>query len=278
MKRIDAHQHFWQLSRFAYPWMPPAPSPLRQDHLPERLAEILHEFRFDGSVAVQAATTIEETRWLLRLAETNRFILGVCGWVDLTARNLGEVLDEMQKHPRFRGVRHPAQDEPDEGWLIRGDVLEGLRELARRGIPYDLLIRPQHLPLIPRIAEAAPELRMVIDHLAKPRIARQEIDEWAAGMAEAAQFPNVYCKISGMVTEADAAHWKAEHFRPYVRHVMEVFGPGRLMFGSDWPVCRSVASWKQVLAAFTQSMGAQSEPVRERLLGGTAIDFYKLSA
>jgi L-fucono-1,5-lactonase len=277
MRRIDSHQHFWELSRFSYPWMPPAPSTLSQDHMPERLSELLQEYRFDGSIAVQATTTLDETRWLLDLAEKNAFVLGVVGWVDLTSPSLGTVLDELQRHPRFRGVRHPVQDESDDRWLVRREVLDGLKELSRRGIPYDLLLRPRHLPLAPLVSDAVPELRMVIDHLAKPDIAHHVMDPWAADLARAAQSPNVYCKLSGMVTEADQAHWKSEHFRPYLRHAMEVFGPARLMFGSDWPVCRLVASWKQVLAAFTQAIGAQPDTVRERLLGGTAIDFYKLS-
>src|SRR5258708_9080204 len=172
---IDAHQHFWDLSRFEYSWMPPEPSVLRQTFLPDRLARILARNRFEGSVLVQANTLLAETRWLLDLSEANEFIRAVVGWVDLTAPHLGAVLDELQKRPKFKGVRHPVHDEADDNWLLRPEVLRGLEELARRGLPYDLLLRPRHLPLIPRIAESVPELRMTIDHIPKPQIAAQGI-------------------------------------------------------------------------------------------------------
>jgi L-fuconolactonase len=276
--RIDAHQHFWDLDRFEYAWMPPAPSVLRQTFLPDRLARILTRNRFEGSVLVQANTLLAETRWLLDLSEANEFIRAVVGWVDLTDPRLGEVLDEFQKRPKFKGVRHPVQDEPDENWLLRRDVLAGLSELARRGLPYDLLLRPQHLPLVPRLAERIPDLRMVFDHIAKPLIAAQVFEPWASDMEAAAQLPQVYCKLSGMITEADSKSWKAEHLRPYVAHAMRIFGPDRLMFGSDWPVCMSAGTWKEALAAFTQSIGVQPIEAREKLLGETAQQFYRIES
>lgn len=274
--RIDAHQHFWDLERFEYSWMPPAPSPLRRNFRPEQLAGILSRNRFDGSVAVQANTILEETRWLLDLASIHEFIRGVVGWVDLTDPKVGHVLDEMQRRPKFRGVRHPVQDEEDLHWLVREDVLRGLAELARRGLPYDLLLRPQHLPLIPRIAERVPSLRMVIDHIAKPPIAKQVMDGWATDMETVARIPQVHCKLSGMITEADPQSWKPQDLRPYVAHVYRLFEPDRLMFGSDWPVCLLAGTWKEVLAAFTQAVGPQPVEIREKLLGGTAQRFYGL--
>lgn len=275
--RIDAHQHFWDITRFQYPWMPAGESPLRRNFLPRDLEPILQRNRFEGSIVVQANGILDETRWLLDLASRHEFIRGVVGWVDLTDPLVGVVLDELGRHPKFKGVRHMVQDEPDVNWLVREDVLRGLGELARRGIPYDLLLRPQHLPLIPRIAERVPDLRMVIDHIAKPPIASGRLDGWAEDIAIAAQIPQVFCKLSGMVTEADPHNWKAEHLRPYVAHVMSVFDADRLMFGSDWPVCLVAAdTWKQVLAAFTQAIGPQSEETREKLLGGTAAKFYSL--
>jgi L-fuconolactonase len=274
--RIDAHQHFWDLERFEYAWMPPAPSRLRRNFGPEQLAVILSRNRFDGSVVVQANTTLEETRWLLDLASVHEFIRGVVGWVDLTDPELGHVLDGMQRHPKFKGVRHPVQDEEDLQWLVREDVLRGLAELARRGLPYDLLLRPQHLPLIPRIAERVPSLRMVIDHIAKPPIAKQVMDGWASDMETVARIPQVHCKLSGMITEANPQFWKPQDLRPYVAHVYRLFGPDRLMFGSDWPVCLLAGTWKEVLAAFTQALGPQPVEIREKLLGGTAQRFYGL--
>jgi L-fuconolactonase len=276
--RIDAHQHFWDVARFQYPWMPAGESPLRRNFLPRDLEPILQRNRFDGSVVVQANGILDETRWLLDLASEHEFIRGVVGWVDLTDPRVGATLDELQRHPKFKGVRHMVQDEPDVNWLVRVDVLRGLAELARRGIPYDLLLYPRHLKLIPLLAKTVPKLRMVIDHIAKPPIGSGRLDGWAEDIAIAAQFPQVFCKLSGMVTEADPEGWKAEHLRPYVAHVMSVFDANRLMFGSDWPVCLVAAdTWKQVLAAFTQAIGRQPEETREKLLGGTAMKFYSLN-
>jgi len=272
--RIDAHQHFWEIGRLTYPWMPSEPSVLRQDFLPDRLAPILARNRFDGTVVVQAHHSLDETRWLLDLAEQTEFIRAVVAWVDLTDPQLGKVLDELQRRPKFKGARHQAHDEPDDHWLLRSDVLAGLSELARRSLPYDLLFYPRHLRLVPLIAERVPGLRMVIDHIAKPLIAEQILEPWAADIEEAAKLPQVYCKLSGMITEADVKSWKPEHLKPYVLHVMRIFAPDRLMFGSDWPVCLLAGSWKEVLAAFTQSIGPQSIETRERLLGGTAQEFY----
>jgi L-fuconolactonase len=274
--RIDAHQHFWDINRFQYPWMPPGESPLRRNYLPQQLEPILKRNRFEGSVVVQANTILDETRWLLDLASEYEFIRGVVGWVDLADPRLGTALDEFQRHPKFKGVRHLVHDEPDLNWLLREDVIAGLRELSRRGIPYDLLVRPQHLKIVPGVAEKIPGLRMVIDHIAKPPIASGRLDGWAEDIATVAKIPNVYCKLSGMITEADPRGWKAEHLRPYVAHVLNVFGPERLMFGSDWPVCTLAGSWKEVLAAFTQAIGPLPIEVREKLLGGTARGFYGL--
>jgi len=246
--RIDAHQHFWDIQRFQYPWMPAGESPLRRNFLPDQLAPILERNNFDGSVVVQANTILEETHWLL----------------------------ELQRHAKFKGARHLVHDEPDVNWLLRADVLRGLSELARRGLPYDLMLRPQHLKLVPRIAEHLPKLRMVIDHIAKPPIATQRLDGWAKDMTAAAEIPQVYCKLSGMITEADPRGWKAEDLKPYVAHVLAHFGPDRLMFGSDWPVCTVAGTWKEVLAAFTQAAGPQTIEARGRLLGATAARFYRL--
>ena len=275
--RIDSHQHFWDLDRLSYPWMPPAPSPLLRNFLPRNLKPVLDRNRFDGSITVQATTQPEEAAWLLNLADENEFILGVVAWVDLTSPGLGHILDHLQVHAKFKGVRHPVHDEPDDRWLLRPDVVEGLRELERRGIPYDLLLRPRHLPVVAELVERVPDLPMVIDHIAKPMIAQRVMDGWAEDMERIAKIPHIHLKLSGMVTEANPAKWSAEDLRPYVQHVLRLFGPDRLMFGSDWPVCLLAGSWKEVLAAFTQALGAQSIDLREKILGETAQRFYKLS-
>ena len=275
--RLDAHQHFWELARFPYSWMPSDPSsPLRRNYRPEQLAEVLARNRFDGSIVVQAATVPGEVAWLLELADHHEFIRGVVGWVDLTAPDLPRRLDELQKRAKFRGVRHLVHDEADERWLLRAEVIRGLQELERRDLPYDLLLRPPHLALVPALAERLPKLRMVIDHIAKPRIAEGRMDGWAEAMERVAQIPQVYAKLSGMITEADHKNWNAEQLKPYVQHVFGLFGPDRLMFGSDWPVCLQAGSWKEVLAAFTQSLGPQPVEVRAKLLGETAAAFYRI--
>jgi L-fuconolactonase len=256
--------------------MPPEPSVLRQSFLPDRLRRILERNRFEGSVLVQANTLLAETRCLLDLAEANEFISAVAGWVDLTDPQLGAVLDELQKRPKFKGVRHPVHDEADDNWLVRDDVLGGLAELARRGLPYDLLLRPRHLGLVPRVAERVPDLRMVIDRIAKPPVASRVMEPWARDIEAAAKLPQVYCKLSGMITEADAASWKSGVIRRYVAHVTRVFGPDRLMFGSDRPACLPAGNWKEALAAFTQAIGAQPIEIREKLLGETATKFYSI--
>jgi L-fucono-1,5-lactonase len=275
--RIDSHQHFWDLEQLDYAWMPPGDNILGRNYLPDDLKPILDEHRFGGTVLVQANTTMKETTWLLDLASANEFILGVVAWVDLTNPDLPAVLDQLQKHPRFKGVRHPVHDESDTNWLLRNDVLAGLKELERRDIPFDLLLRPVHLPLIPRLTEAVPNLRMVIDHIAKPAIAEGRLDGWAEDMAAAAKIPGLHCKLSGMITEANHEAWTAGDLRPYVQHVLTIFGPERLMFGSDWPVCKLAGSWKQVLAAFTQACGPLPQDVRDRILGDTATAFYRLA-
>jgi L-fuconolactonase len=254
--------------------MPPEPSILRLDFLPDRLAEILAEHRFDGSIVVQATTVSEEVDWLLDLAGQHEFIRGVVGWVDLTDDGLPARLDELQKHPKFRGVRHPVHDEEDSRWLMRADVLRGLKELERRDLPYDLLLRPVHLPLLPELSDRLPRLRMVIDHIAKPPIAEGRLEGWAEDIERAAQNPQVYVKLSGMITEA-GANWSAEQLKPFVQHVFDLFGPDRTIFGSDWPVCLMAGSWKQTLAAFTQSLGPLPMEVRAKLLGETAARFYR---
>ncbi len=274
--RIDAHQHFWQLTKFDYAWMPPGENVLRRDYLPQELGSILQEHRFDGCVAVQATMDAGEAQWLLDLGKEYDFIKGAVVWADLTSARLPHDLDRLQRDAKFRGVRHPVHDEEDARWLLRDDVLTGLQELSRRNIPYDLLLRPIHLPLVPLVAERVPGLRMAIDHLAKPYIADHLVEGWAEDLAEAAKLPQVFCKLSGMITEASPQDWKAADLQPYIAHALSIFGAERCMFGSDWPVCRLAGSWKQVLAAFTQACGPLPQSVRDRVLGETAIRFYGL--
>ena len=274
--RIDAHQHYWDIHRFNYFWMnDQTPTILKQNFLPADLKPIYELNRIDGSVLVQASHTMEETWWSLELAESERSILGVVAWVDLTYPKLGDTLDKMQGYQFFKGVRHLVQDEPDNNWLLRADVIQGLRELAQRRIPFDLCIHPRHLPLIPGVAERVPNLRMVVDHIAKPFISKREMEPWAKDIAGVARIPQIYCKLSGVIGEAGPL-WKASDLQPYLTHCFTEFGPTRCMFGSDWPVCLVAGTWKQVLAAFTQALGAREVGVREKLMGLTAQEFYAL--
>jgi L-fuconolactonase len=273
--RIDAHQHFWDLDLLPYPWMDPA-WPIARNFLPPDLAPILAGNRFDGSIAVQATTDPREAEWLFSLARLYPFIRGVVAWADLTAPNLPSILDAFQHDPAFKGVRHPVHDETDPRWLLRPDVLDGLAELQRRGIPFDLLLRPQHFPLVEPLADQLPDLPLILDHLGKPRIAAREFDSWAAAMERFAAIPQLTIKVSGMITEADWKNWSADDLRPYVQHVWRTFSPFRLMFGSDWPVCLLAGTWKQVLAAFTQALGPQSMDDREQILGATAARVYNI--
>lgn len=274
--RIDSHQHFWDLAKFPYPWMPPSPNVLRRNYLPADLKPVLDANRFDGCVTVQATMHPGEATWMLELADANPFIKGVVGWVDLTGADLPKTLDGLQRHPKFRGVRHPVHDEPDANWLLRADVVQGLKELERRDIPYDLLLKPPHLPVVPKLVERVPELRMVVDHIAKPLIAQKTMEPWARDIAALAKLPTIWVKLSGMITEADRNSWRPPDLAPYLHHVYQLFGPDRLMFGSDWPVCLLAGSWKQVLAAFTQCVGPLKQDARDKLLGGTAAKFYGL--
>lgn len=273
--RIDSHQHYWDLDRFAYPWMPPAPSPLRRNFYPEDLEPILERNRFDGSIVVQATADVNEARWALELSKQHPSILGVVGWVDLTDTKVGVVLDELQRDPKFVGVRHIVHDEPDDRWLLRPDVIQGLQELERRSIPYDLLVRPQHLLVAIELIDRVPNLHMVVDHIAKPLIAKQHMEGWDRDMERISQSRNVSVKLSGMITEA-RKNWIVEDLRPFVQHVYQLFGPERCMYGSDWPVCLLAGTWKETLAALTQALGPLPQAARNQVMGETAATFYKV--
>jgi L-fuconolactonase len=274
--RIDSHQHYWNPDLLSYSWMPPAPHPLRRNYLPADLEPTLEANNFDGTVVVQAAQVAEEATWLLNLAAKHKSILGVVAWVDLKDPNIGRTLDVLQKDRKFVGVRHLIHDEENVEWMLLPEVVRGLKELENRKIPYDLLLRPPHLPYVPALIEKVPDLRMVVDHIAKPYIKEGIFEGWAQDMERIAKHPKLYCKVSGMITEADHKNWKAEQLTPYVQHVLKLFGFDRLMFGSDWPVCTLAGTWKEVLSAFTQALGAQNADERAKILGSTAVEFYSL--
>ena len=276
---VDAHQHFWKLSQpFDYGWLDAEKmAPIRRDFLPEHLEPHLRNTGVDWTILVQTQHNLEENRWALQLAERHEFIAGVVGWVDLASERCEEQLLELKQHPRFVGIRHITQDEPDEDFIVRPDVLRGLKVLQRHGIPFDLLFYVKHLKHAATLAGALPELPMVIDHLAKPRIRDGVTEDWLPHLQAAARFPNVYCKLSGMITEADWRRWKPGNLKPYVEAALEAFGPERCMFGSDWPVCELAGSYEQVYAALVESIGPLQPSERSAVFGDTACRFYRLA-
>jgi L-fuconolactonase len=273
---VDSHQHFWQVGRFDYPWMSSGVATLYQDYLPERLEPLLKEQGVAQSVVVQASNSIEETRWMLSLADEYPFIAGVVGWLDLMSADVGQQLEELTAHRKFKGVRHLVESEPDDNWLIQQSVLRGLNTLSHHGVSYDLLVHTRHLRYVKTVAERCPELRLIIDHMAKPPIAKGEIKEWARALKEVATYENVSCKLSGLVTEADHASWRTEDLRPYVESALELFGVRRLMFGSDWPICLLAASYGEVLESFQSLTSGLSEEERALIFAENAKDVYRL--
>jgi L-fuconolactonase len=268
---IDSHQHFWQLGRFDYPWMSSDLGVLYRDYLPDDLAPILNQNGIDQTVLVQASNSIQETRWLLELADAHPFIAGVVGWVDL----MNDI--DLCSHPKFKGVRHLVESEPDDDWLIHPDVLSGLKKLSARGYTYDLLVHTRHLKYVPQVVESCPELQFVVDHMAKPPIARNEIKEWSEAMKPVAAFPNIHCKLSGLVTEANWSSWQTEDLRPYVNEALSLFGPDRMMFGSDYPVCLLASSYDRVLGSFQELLKDLNDNDRDKIFSQNAQRFYRLT-
>ena len=274
---IDAHQHFWQVGRFDYPWMSSDLGVLYRDYLPRDLAPILNASDVDRTVLVQASNSVAESRWLLALADANDFIAGVVGWVDLRSADVDSQLAELTSKPKFKGVRHLVESEPDDAWLVQPTVLSGLQRLAAHNLSYDLLVHTRHLPYVPRVAAECQTLSLVIDHLAKPPIARNEIKEWANALKPVAAYPNVHCKLSGFVTEANWSSWQVNDLRPYVDYALELFGPERMMFGSDYPVCLLAATYERVLASFQELLKDLSDSDRDKIFSRNAAKFYRLN-
>lgn len=274
--RIDAHQHLWAFDAAEYGWIVEGGlDGLRRDFLGPDLDVVLEAHGIDGSVAVQARQTEEETRFLLEAAREHPRILGVVGWVDLAdGQRRGAALERFGADPRFVGVRHIAQDEPD-GFLDGGAFRAGVADLAPRGLTYDLLVYERQLEEALRFVDALPEsLPIVLDHIAKPRIAEGALEPWRERFADLARRPNVTCKVSGLVTEADHAAWTEGDLRPYLDVALEAFGPSRLMFGSDWPVSTLAATYGRWLETVERWATPLSEEERAALFGGTAARVY----
>lgn len=271
--RLDAHQHFWSYDAAQYPWIPPG-SPLHRSWLPDDLAALQRPLGFDGSIAVQARQVVEESDWLLSLADRHEVVKGVVGWVDLRSDRVEADLERLARHPKFVGVRHVVQEEPDDDFMLGKDFQRGISKLAAFGLTYDILIYPKQLPAAIRLVDNFPEQPFVLDHIAKPFIKDGILEPWASQLRRLARAPNVRCKVSGMLTEADHQAWRPEHFRPYLDVVFEAFGPQRLMYGSDWPVCLFAGSYEQAYRLVDDYARHLSEAARGGLFGGNAAAFY----
>jgi len=274
--RLDSHQHFWRYSAAQYPWIP-AGSALQRDWLPADLAELQRPLGLDGYIVVQARQSLAESHWLLGLADADPRIMGVVGWVDLQDDRVEDSLVELAVHPKFVGVRHVVQDEPDDRFLLRPAFLRGLGRLKQFGLRYDILIYPKQLPAALEFVRQFPDQPFVLDHIAKPFIRAGTLSPWREQIRELAQFPNVLCKVSGMVTEAEHAGWREADFRPYLDVVFAAFGEDRLMFGSDWPVCLLAGGYEQVFRlaeGYVINVAKYSATAQAKFFGGNCAKFY----
>ena len=274
---IDSHQHFWRYDPAQYGWIDEPMAALRRDFLPPDLEREMHAASVSASVAVQARQTLDETRWLLALADRHPFIAGVVGWVDLQAPDVDAQLASVAGHPRLVGIRHVVQAEPD-GFLERPAFLAGMARLERAGLAYDILVYSRQLPAAVTLARAFPRQRFVLDHLGKPDVRGGELREWRRHVDRLAELQNVCCKLSGLVTEADWRAWTPGQLRPYLDAALESFGPSRLMIGSDWPVCTVAAGYKEVIGLVLDAVSEYSAAERQQMLGGTARQFWNLAA
>jgi len=274
--RIDAHQHFWVYDQGEYAWIDDSMASLRSDFLPNDLKIELESKGFQGSVAVQTRQTLEETRWLLELATDASFILGVVGWVDLRSSNVRSQLEAFAGNPKLVGIRHIVQSEPNDRFLLQPEFLRGISLLEEFDLACDLLIYPKHLPVAAEFVRRFPRQRFVLDHLAKPPIKSGSLRPWEHGMRELGTIPNIFCKLSGLVTEADWQNWKPEHIAPYMDVAFETFGPRRLMIGSDWPVCTLAASYTRAIDLVESYLSQHATEVQDAALGENAQQFWKL--
>jgi L-fuconolactonase len=275
-KKIDAHQHFWQYDPAEHAWMTDEMAVLRRDFMPEDLKPLLQVLDFDGCVTVQVRQTIDETRWMLELADRHDFIRGVVGWVDLRSPDVASHLDHLAAHPKLVGVRHIVQDEPDDRYMLRDDFRRGIAKLAAFGLTYDVLVYPRQLPAAIKLVEGFPNQPFVLDHIAKPPIREGTLAPWESDLRRLATLPNVFCKLSGMVTEARWNAWRPEDFQRYLDIVFEAFGPDRLMIGSDWPVCTLAAEYAAAMNIVLDYVRQASPAAQAGILGENCARFYGL--
>jgi L-fuconolactonase len=276
--RVDTHQHFWQYDAAEYAWIDGSMAALRRDFLPDDVRPAMARAGFDACVAVQARQSLEETRWLLSLADAHPFVVGVVGWVDLQADDVPVQLRQIAAHPKLVGVRHIVQSEPDDRFLLRPAFCRGVAALEEFDLVYDVLVYSRQLPAAIEFVSRFPRQRFVLDHLAKPGIRGGELREWASRLREIATHPTVCCKVSGLVTEADWRTWNEDLLRPYLDVAFDAFPAERLMIGSDWPVCTVAADYERTMAVVTGYLSTRTAEEREAVLGGTARRVWRLSA
>ena len=277
---IDSHHHFWAPHPYKYPWMTEEFEPINRNFDQADLDTEMARHDVNGSVVVQTYSSLGETLQFLERASATTSLLGVVGWFDMLDPDIGRTMDTVLRHDFgsfLVGVRHQVHDEEDAEWLERGDVLDGLGQIAQRKLCFDLLIRPRELPSAIAVARRFPELTFVVDHIAKPEIRNNMWEPWAEGMAALAELSNVYCKLSGVITEANWNAWTIDEVRPYVAECIDLFSPERCMFGSDWPVCLLAGEYSDTLEIVRNAAAGRSDTEMERILAGTAIDAYRLN-
>jgi L-fucono-1,5-lactonase len=274
--RIDTHQHFWFYDAGRHGWIDASMSRIRNDFLPQDLAPLLNDNNIDGCISVEAHSSEDETNFLLNLAQSNDFIKGIIGWVDLLSGNVQQRLKHFSSFEKFKGVRHAVQSEADINFMLRDDFQKGLSKLKEFDLIYEILIFPQYLPAAVACVKKHAEQKFILNHIAKPFIRDKKTEPWAQHIRDLAQNPNVFCKLSGMVTEADIAHWQEKDFRPYLDVVINAFGSSRVMFGSDWPVCLVAAEYQQVIHIVEDYISHFSEDEKKRIMGLNAVHFYNI--
>ncbi|GMA60747.1 amidohydrolase family protein [Alicyclobacillus fastidiosus] len=276
--KVDAHQHFWNLDKVEYPWLGPSYGPIYRTFEAPELEDQVKAAGIDKTVVVQAMDSYEDTHYMLDTASRFEWIGGIVGWVPLNNPDeAGRKLEEFTKNPLFKGIRHLIHEEQDPDWVIREEVIEGLKILASFGIPFDVVaVFPNHLKHVPTLAEKVPGLKMVIDHLAKPPIKDKSMEPWASQLARAAEYPQVYAKVSGLNTAADWETWSANDLKPYIEFAVEKFGANRLMFGSDWPVATLAGDYNKVWLETNKALEGLSRLEIDAILGKTAVEFYRI--
>ena len=275
--KIDAHQHFWKYNASDYSWISDGMEVLKNDFLPENLQPELAKAGFDGSIAVQARQSLEETRWLLDYAAKYDFIKGVVGWIDLCSEAAHKQLVEFADNKKFVGARHVIHDEPDDRFMLSEPFLRGMEILGRYDLVYELLIYPKHIPIADELISAFPGQKFVLDHIAKPQISEGILSPWNEGIQKLARHPNLHCKLSGMVTEAGWYTWKKKDFKPYLDIIFSSFGPSRLMIGSDWPVCILSSGYDKTMNIVIDYIANLDRKENDMIMGNNALRIYNLA-